>query len=110
MKELKLDVWGYPSKQTLKNIREWGAKDFEFISLMEAIRPIWRHAEHGYFRRKGRTFWLSTAGWSGNESIIVALQENKNLFWYLNWVSSRRGGHFKFHIPKIKKGRKDAKT
>lgn len=98
----------YPTKAELDEIRNWGG-DFEFISLMEFIQGIWKYVDMGYFKRKGRTFWLSTAGWSGNESIINAMEENKHLFWFMNWESSKRGGHYKFRIRKVKKSKKETR-
>lgn len=45
---------------------------------------------------------LHTGGWSGNEDIIQALQNNK-LFW-VNWEMSRVGGHYYFKIDFNKYG------
>jgi hypothetical protein len=41
---------------------------------------------------------LHTFGWSGNESIVDALDKNV-LFWMTCWEQSNRGGHYKFEIP-----------
>lgn len=37
----------------------------------------------------------STGGWSGNESIIGAMQKNR-MVWNFLWEQSRRGGHYVF--------------
>ena len=42
------------------------------------------------------TLYISTGGWSGNEDLIGAMQNNAML-WIMTWVSSRRGGHYTFH-------------
>jgi len=38
---------------------------------------------------------LHTGGWSGNEEIIRAMQDNR-VWWGMFWESSRRGGHYEF--------------
>lgn len=43
-------------------------------------------------------YHLSTGGWSGNEAIIGAMQDNW-LAWGRCWVQSRRGGHYIFEVP-----------
>jgi hypothetical protein len=44
-------------------------------------------------------FHISTAGWSGNESIIRAMEKN-HMLWGFHWVQSRRGGHYIFELKK----------
>ena len=88
----------YPTTGELKKIKKW---DFSnLVGLMEFVKPLWEFADVGYWKQKGRTYWLSTGGWSGNESIVEALQDN-TMFWMLCWQYSRRGGHYRFHIPKL---------
>ena len=45
-------------------------------------------------------YYISTAGWSGNETIIRAMQKNI-MMWQLNWVQSRRGGHYIFELKEF---------
>ena len=88
---------GYPDDQELKRIQEWPVEDFR--GLMEFVLSLWWHPE--YIRQTTpRRFLVSTAGWSGNESIISALQLN-TMFWLICWQESRRGGHYKFELPKL---------
>lgn len=92
---------GDPSAGELRRIRQW---DYEKLpELMEYVRGIWWMADWG-FRSRGRTFRLSTGGWSGNEEIIEALKRNA-MFWMMCWRSSRRGGHYVFRLPAAPKSR-----
>ena len=86
----------YPSDEELVKITSWKVNSqVDFLELMEYIREIWAYAGDGYWKRAGDIFTISTAGWSGNEDIITALQENIP-FWLLYWQQSRRGGHYVF--------------
>lgn len=44
-----------------------------------------------------RMLYLSTGGWSGNEDLIKALQENKEV-WNMIWYASQVGGHHAFML------------
>lgn len=92
---------GYPTEEAEKLVAEWPHED-NWRGLMAFIKPLWRYADCGYWTEsltdEGRKqYEISTAGWSGNESLIYALQENK-IFWAFCWVQSRRGGHYIFEI------------
>jgi hypothetical protein len=90
---------GYPDDAELKKIAKWPLDDLE--GLLEYVRQRWQYADAGYWRQRGGKYWISTAGWSGNESIIGALEENY-VFWAICWLQSRRGGHYIFEIKKAK--------
>ena len=94
----------YPTKQELKKIEEWEGFDHE--AMLEFVKSLWMFPE--YFSKNGNKYNISTAGWSGNESIIYAMEKN-TLFWISCWMESRRGGHYKFEIPKFKKDNKHEK-
>jgi hypothetical protein len=100
-------MYEYPTSKELKKISKWDCeKDhFDWMPFMEYIKSIWWTPEWGW-TQKGRKYYISTGGWSGNESIIYAMQRNF-LFWSMCWISSRTGGHYIFKLPKIKKARKD---
>lgn len=87
---------GYPHDLELKRIREWPWED-GFRSLMEYVRRRWAYAEHGYWTQEGDRFSISTAGWSGNESLVGALEQN-NMFQTLCAWSWRRGGHYVYDV------------
>ena len=91
---------GYPTDAFLQSIRDWPYKS-GFNALLE-------HAMQGHIYDKywscepdengGKVWRISTGGWSGNESIIDALEEN-SMFWLICWYQSRRGGHYIFTCP-----------
>lgn len=97
-----LDEDGYPTKEALDKIENWSYNDprgwFKFIENIWHLRS-WGWAED--YNENGKyEYNISTAGWSGNEDIIRAMQENKNL-WYFSWVQSRRGGHYIFEVEEL---------
>lgn len=91
----------YPEESDLTAIERWPFGDYR--GLMERVRQCWSYQEWG-FRQAKRTrggkmrFSLSTGGWSGNESVVGALMDNR-VFWAMSWVSSRRGGHYVLEVP-----------
>lgn len=98
-----MDEDGYPTEEELKIISEWDILKKDVSGLIEYIRERWMYSDCGYFDLKGKKVLklrLSTAGWSGNESIIGALKNNP-LFWTLYWEISKRGGHYWFIIKRL---------
>ena len=102
--EPTFDADGYPTEETLAAIREWPIttpSDSEGLLLF--VQKAWNYSE--YFirvprrvRRFGvlrRRWILHTVGWSGNESLIEALEQHL-FFWLLCWHKSERGGHYEF--------------
>lgn len=96
----------YPRESELEQIKNWdyklGAK-----SLVEFIESIWWMTDWGFKLYKGRDklfrktvmiLQLHTGGWSGNESIISALEHNF-IFWSMSFWKHYRGGHYYFQIP-----------
>ena len=96
MKHHSFNVNGYPTAETLREIRYWPRGDPQ--GLMDYCRDAWKYAE-SCWRQEGPEIKMSTSGWSGNESIIESLMEN-TMFWLVHWVSSRRGGHYEFEVPR----------
>ena len=100
-----MDTDGYPDETELAHITAWKWDNPEgWEGLLAYVKARWEYADCGYWQQRGRTYRLHTAGWSGNESIIGALQEN-HMFWALCWVQSRRGGHYIFRIRPIKESK-----
>jgi hypothetical protein len=110
-----MDDEGYPTEEELAKIREWPYQDC--AGLMSYVHELWYLADWGWHEEDAagwaynhaethelvypleRMYHISTAGWSGNESIIAALRENR-MFWSLCWRSSRAGGHYHFRVHK----------
>ena len=100
-----LDDDGYPTQYALDLIWFWHFSDprgwFDFIQGIWYMRDWgWKEAEaiDEIFKEKNITaIYVSTAGWSGNESIIKAMEKN-SMLWFICWAQSRRGGHYIFEI------------
>ncbi len=95
------DKDGYPTKQELRKVKEWDIDDF--TGWFKYIESIWHwddrarvYRGRNCFGRRVNKAYLSTGGWSGNESIIDAMQNNKNYLWMFTCWKSRRGGHYWF--------------
>lgn len=81
-----------------KEITSWDIKKSNL--LVEKLFDIWTYKNYISKKWKNNTTMilsLSTAGWSGNEEIIDALEKN-HIFWLMFWTKSERGGHYTFEI------------
>jgi hypothetical protein len=87
----------YPDSKELEIIKNWSYKD-SFLKLMEYVKKLWSWDNY-FIQVDDYNFELHTGGWSGNEEIIVALEQNY-LFWGLCWQESKRGGNYKFEVRK----------
>lgn len=108
MTEPTFDADGYPTEETLKAIAAWPWRESK--DLLDFCRKAWRYPDYWRSREvganegrhflgyKGTLHEVSTGGWSGNESIISALEENC-MFMATCWIESRRGGHYIFQLP-----------
>lgn len=92
----------YPTEDELKKVTEWEFKkpgDFKaFMDYVQSIGKYWPEPDLFGWRVKGRNYGIASGGWSGNEEIISAMQDNL-IFWTLCWQGSERGGHYKFELP-----------
>jgi hypothetical protein len=107
LKHEMLDDDGYPTNEALEIIEIWHWNDAK--GWFDFIHSIWHLASWGWkegeaideiTNKKTWCYYVSTAGWSGNESIIHAMQKN-DWMWHLNWVQSRRGGHYIFELKEF---------
>jgi len=108
------DSEGYPTEEELNRIEKWdllegdNGKHEKLYALLDYVSDLWSYPDRVFMgrlrkdrlfnKKKIRTFYLSTGGWSGNESIIGALHQNF-IFWAMYWVKEQRGGHYWFEIP-----------
>ncbi len=93
----------YPTDYSLRLIKNWDITKFDVLDLIDFIEKIWWSPDWGFIK-KGKhkiRLELHTAGWSGNEDIIRALNNNF-LFWSVYWNKSVRGGHYYFTIFRLK--------
>ena len=98
----------YPNDVEVKVVAEWKINNLaDCTKLLEYVRILWKYADRGYWIvEKGNeehmlytktVYSISTGGWSGNETLIGALESNW-AFWTLCWYSSCRGGHYVFEV------------
>jgi len=100
-----LDEEGYPTDEAMHIIESWHWTDpkgwFDFIGNIWHLKSWgWGEGETDHEYRKDEKVYrydISTAGWSGNETIIRYMKRNE-MMWQLNWVQSRRGGHYIFEL------------
>lgn len=103
MSEEYLDGDGYPTDAAFEAIEKWCYNDphgwFKFIESLWYLRDWgWRCKQFAELDDNDRVeYHISTAGWSGNESIIRAMEGN-HILWCRHWVQSRRGGHYIFEV------------
>ncbi len=96
MNSPEFDADGYPSVKTLLTIETWPiCSKQNCLDLLNFCIATWYYKE-GAFKEKD-WYVFNTGGWSGNESVINAMECNR-MFWITCWYSSQRGGHYKFKI------------
>ena len=93
-----MDEDGYPTAKAIATIVNW---DWNLLpELFAFMKSLWKYPEAFDMEtdEKGvTTYAVSTIGWSGNESLIAALEKN-TMAWTLSWKSSTRGGHYVFEL------------
>ncbi len=94
-----LDADGYPDEASLKEIKEWDILGQGISGLWELVRENtnWGDRQIHISGKRVIRFEYHTGGWSGNEAVIGALQQNLCFFVFF-WQKSTRGGHYYFKI------------
>lgn len=89
----------YPTEGNLEIIKKFNLLKNDVMELLDYIEAIWWQPDWGFVKKGKRVIKLQlhTGGWSGNEDIINALQQNF-VFWSMYWVKHIRGGHYFFKI------------
>lgn len=87
----------YPSESTLERIRKFNPFEESIEVLLNLIESEWWAAE-SLWTYENNILEIHTGGWSENEDIIEALEDNQYYFWELFWWKSERGGHYWFEI------------
>lgn len=93
-----LDEDRYPTDKACELIELWNYSDVD--GWFKFIESLWYFRDFGWYseQKDGDTwYYISTAGWSGNESLIGAMKSNM-ILWSTTWESSRRGGHYEFRV------------
>ena len=94
-----LDGDNYPDEASLKQIQEWDILKQGTQGLLDLVYENTNWADRQIERsgKKVIRYVYNTGGWSGNEDVIGALQQNL-LFFAFFWQKSTRGGHYYFKI------------
>ena len=111
MDDPMFDEHGYPLKDTLDEIALW-PKERGWHNLMDFVGRAWKRAKErdgdgGAFipmhTAETTNVWLAApGGWTGNEDIIAALQEN-TAFWGECFIEAPRGprpAYYKFAVQR----------
>jgi hypothetical protein len=118
MTEPTFDAAGYPTEETLERIRTWPVVTIaDMIACMDFAgrawswygtwrkQPNWRSHPDRVLRAAGLRpaphvrYTLITGGWSGNESIVAAIEANLIVQMVGAWAW-RRGGWYEYRFPK----------
>jgi len=96
-----LDDDGYPTDEALDKIKNWPLQDV--VGCLKYAQQLWCYPDrvkvdvrkHPWYDDKTQTIiCFSTGGWSGNESVISALESNFGVS--SRWEMSMRGGYHEY--------------
>lgn len=99
-----LDEDGYPTDKVLDLFMSYEFKcKADVDRFLEILEGVWYSGSDGYKRIKTEfddLLMLHTFGWSGNEEVIVALQNNF-IFWGIAFNAHFTGGHYYLNIKRL---------
>ena len=90
-----INEYGYPTEEVLNHISQIRSGQ-NHKEILELVKDLWCYPN--YVTVENDTYTFRTGGWSGNESLISAMQQNL-LFWSFCWEMSKKGG---VHVFKLK--------
>lgn len=93
-----IDEDGYPTDEALERIKDWPYADFS--GLFEFVAALWKWPNYLTAEDDRRTYRFATGGWSGNESLIGALNSNV-IARLMCWEASFRGGLTYWRLPRL---------
>lgn len=114
MSEPTFDADGYPTDETLQRIETWPVTDnADFAAVMDFAGRAWSYPDRWECEAQWidpdwpsypkRVYRFSTGGWSGNESIVAAIEANAIVQMVGAW-SWQRGGHYEYRFPIVTDG------
>jgi hypothetical protein len=101
------DEDGYPTLCALEALKNWPWADP--VGWLRLAQALWHGGGRAFSLSQTGQDWdacAATGGWSGNESVIAAMRENRML-WSTLWMSSTRGGR---HVFLARGGAEDKTT
>ena len=106
------DSDGYPNWQSRRLLEIWYYDDPE--GALDFMQRLWNFPQSFKVEVKRdevtgqsyKEYAISTMGWSSNEALIGALQNNSFL-WSSIFVTHHKGGHYLLHVD-IEDSKKDA--
>lgn len=98
---MSLDEYRHPDEETLEEIKNIYPINKENLNkLIYILQENWHWKDYIIYDKEKGCLQLHTGGWSGNEEIIIALEQNY-IFWMWCWYKSKRGGHYWFDLNKV---------
>lgn len=89
------DTSGYPTEESLRAIATWNFRQRPYEEFLSYTKALWTYPDR--WEQTEKQLRLSTGGWSGNEELLGAMEQNF-VFWAMCWEQSRRGGHYIFDL------------
>lgn len=100
----KVDENGYPTSEALLEVARYDVIKQGIHGYLKLIKSLWYYPDR--FILKKDELYLSTGGWSGNESVIESMRQN--FFFFIAHTKWQRGGHYWFDLKCFKKAKKES--